>query len=107
MEKSAPVGKIVSVFVSWEEVSLTSHRGRREVRYYLKRRDGTSDLAVVGKENKPRYNTKTLSSSSFCYRYAIRDKYLSPSSDIPFETSSKLRSRGQVIDWLSSLVTGM
>ncbi|KAI3497896.1 hypothetical protein L2E82_13864 [Cichorium intybus] len=104
MEKSAPEGKTVSVFVNWEEVSSTNQRGRREVRYYLKRRDGTSDLAVVGKEKKPGYETK-MSSSSFRYRYAIRDKSLFPSSDIPFETSSKLRSRRQVIDWLSSLVT--
>ncbi|KAI3680049.1 hypothetical protein L2E82_50786 [Cichorium intybus] len=95
MEKSAPVGNIVLVFVSWEEVSSTNHEGRREVRYYLKRRDGTSDLAVVSKEKKPGYNTKTSSSSSFHYRYAIRDKSLSPSSDIPFEISSKLKSRRQ------------
>ncbi|KAL4586600.1 hypothetical protein LXL04_011238 [Taraxacum kok-saghyz] len=103
MERFAPVGMTVSAFVKWEEVFSTNHRGRREVRYYLKRRDGTSDLAVVGKEKKSGSKMKTspLVSSSYRYRYAIRDKSLFPSSEI----FTKLRSRRQVIDWLSSLVT--
>lgn len=105
MERSAAVGKTFSAFVKWEEVFSTNHRGRREVRYYLKRRDGTSVLAVVGKEKNSGHDMKPSSSFSYPYRYAIRDKSLFLSSNVPFEFSSKLRSRREVIDWLSSLVT--
>ncbi|KAI3720011.1 hypothetical protein L6452_20918 [Arctium lappa] len=106
MERSAAVGKTFSAFVKWEEVYSKNPRGRREVRYYLKRRDGTSVLAVVGKEKNSGHDMKPSSSSS-SYRYAIRDKSLFLSSNLPFEFSSKLRSRREVIDWISSLVTGI
>lgn len=102
MERFAAMGKSVSAFVNWEEVFSTNHRGRKEVRYYLKRRDGTSDLAVVGKEKTSGH---TKSSSSCRYRYAIRDESLFPSLNLPFELPSKLRSRREVIDWLSGIVT--
>ncbi|KVH97634.1 uncharacterized protein LOC112523554 [Cynara cardunculus var. scolymus] len=105
MERSAAVGKTFSAFVKWEEVFSTNHKGRREVRYYLKRRDGTSVLAVVGKEKNSGHNMKPSSSSSYPYRYAIRDKSLFLSTNLPFEFYSKLRSRREVIDWLSSFVT--
>ncbi|XP_059282674.1 uncharacterized protein LOC132036366 isoform X1 [Lycium ferocissimum] len=71
--------------VSWSEVW---DKGRREVHYYLKRRDGRSDLAVVGKDKS--------------YHYAIKDLslfFLSNSSSLP-----KLRSRIDVIHWLNSIV---
>lgn len=84
-----------SGFVRWEEMYVSSDRGRREVRYYLKREDGSSDLAVVGKEKSLRH---------MFYHYAIRDRSLlslSPSSSL-----LKLRSRREVIDWLNSIVPG-
>lgn len=78
-----------SVYVSWEEVPVSSDKGRREVHYLLKRRGGAADLAVVGKE-------KTLRHMS--YRYAIRNPSLGP--------YVKLKSRREVVDWLDSVVSG-
>lgn len=80
-----------SCYVSWEEVNTSSDRGRREVHYYLKRRDGCgSDLAVIGKEKSSRHMS---------YRYVI--------SNTSFTTSLyKLRSRREVVDWLNSIVSG-
>lgn len=77
-----------SVYVSWEEVLVSSDKGRREVHYLLKRRGGAADLAVVGKE-------KTLRHMS--YRYAIRSASLGP--------FIKLKSRREVVDWLDSVVS--
>ncbi|XP_014520946.1 uncharacterized protein LOC106777733 [Vigna radiata var. radiata] len=77
-----------SVYVSWEEVPVSSDKGRREVHYLLKRRGGAADLAVVGKE-------KTLRHMS--YRYAIRNPSLGP--------YVKLKSRREVVDWLDSVVS--
>lgn len=93
---SSPLSTSSCVFVRWEEVFISSDRGSREVHYYLKRKDGSSDLAVVGKE-------KTLRHMS--YHYAIRNRSLlliPPSSSL-----LKLRSRREVIDWLNSMVQGM
>lgn len=78
------------VFVKWREVFVLSERGRKEVRYYLKRRDGASDLVVVGKEKR---DLKV-------YRYNIRDKSLVGQADF------KLKSRKDVIEWLNSVITG-
>ncbi|CAJ1932329.1 unnamed protein product [Sphenostylis stenocarpa] len=77
-----------SVYVSWEEVLVSSDKGRREVHYLLKRRGGAADLAVVGKE-------KTLRHMS--YRYATRSASLGP--------YVKLKSRREVVDWLDSVVS--
>lgn len=79
-------------FVSWEEVLISNEKGRREVHYYLKRADGGSDLAVVGKERSLRHMS-----------YVVPNLFLRslrPSSPL------KWRSRREVVDWLSSLVTG-
>ncbi|CAK9186316.1 unnamed protein product [Ilex paraguariensis] len=96
MERLAATGMISSrLYVRWEEVYVTSDRGRRDVRYYLIRKDGTSDLAVAGKE-------KSLGRMS--YRYAIRDLSLVSASNS--SSFLKLRSRREVIDWLNSIVSG-
>ncbi|PON94451.1 Agenet domain containing protein [Trema orientale] len=78
-------------FVSWDEVFVSSDKGRREVHYYLKRSDGRSDLAVIGKEKSLRHMS---------YHYALRNRS-------PFSASSlaKLKSRREVIDWLNSVVS--
>ncbi|KAI7996708.1 Protein AGENET DOMAIN (AGD)-CONTAINING P1 [Camellia lanceoleosa] len=80
-------------FVRWEEVNVSNDKGRREVHYYLKRRDGTSDLVVIGKEKSLRHMS---------YHYAIRDRSLL--SILPSSSLFKLRSRREVIDWLNSIV---
>lgn len=77
-----------SVYVSWEEVFVSSDKGRREVHYFLKRRVGGSDLAVVGKEKSLRHMS---------YRYAIKTASLGP--------YLKLKSRREVVDWLDAVVS--
>ncbi|KAJ4960195.1 hypothetical protein NE237_020105 [Protea cynaroides] len=90
MEKSAAS----AMFVGWEEVFVKNDKGRKEVHYYLKRKNGGSDLAVVGKERSLRH---------ISYYYALRNRSvllsLAPSSSL-----LKLRSRKDVVDWLSSIV---
>ncbi|XP_054775843.1 uncharacterized protein LOC129284400 [Prosopis cineraria] len=86
-------------YVSWEEVFVSGgeSKGRKEVRYFLKRRNGSSDLAVVGREKSTRHMS---------YNYAVRDEVL---AFIGSSTSSlsllKLKSRRDVIDWLNSIVS--
>lgn len=75
-------------FVSWDEVLVSSDKGKREVHYYLKRNDGSSDLAVIGKETSLRHMS---------YHYALRNR---------FRSLAKLKSRREVFDWLNSVVSG-
>ena len=92
MERLASAAATASFggYVSWEEVFVSSDKGRREVHYFLKRRGGGgSDLAVIGKEKSLRHMS---------YHYVIRNPSLGP--------SSKLKSRREVVDWLDSIVSG-
>ncbi|GLT91784.1 hypothetical protein SLE2022_096570 [Rubroshorea leprosula] len=77
---------------SWEEVNISVDEGRKKVHYYLKRKDGGLDLAVVGKETSLRHMR---------YRLAIRNRpvFASPAS------FGKLKSRREVIDWLNSVIS--
>ena len=95
MEKFAAAATTTVAFGRWEEVSVSTDKGRREMHYYLNRRDGTSDLAVVGREKGLRHMS---------YHYAIRDRSLL--SILPSSSLLKLRSRREVIDWLNSIVQG-
>ncbi|XP_004151400.1 uncharacterized protein LOC101211122 isoform X1 [Cucumis sativus] len=86
---AAPCG-----FVSWYEVFVSSDRGRREVHYYLKSGDGASDLAVVGKEKSLRHMS---------YHYALQNRFLNSLG--LFTSLTKLKSRREVVEWLSSVVS--
>ncbi|RDX95352.1 DUF724 domain-containing protein 3, partial [Mucuna pruriens] len=77
-----------TAYASWEEVFVSTDKGRREVHYFLKTRAGASDLAVVGKE-------KTLRHMS--YRYAVKTPSFGP--------YLKLKSRREVLDWLDSVIS--
>ncbi|GMJ05692.1 hypothetical protein like AT1G68580 [Hibiscus trionum] len=81
-----------TAYVSWEEVNVSSDKGRREVHYYLKRRDGVSDLAVIGRERSMRHMS---------YHFAIKNRSLFFSSTSFY----KLKSRREVIYWLTSVVS--
>ncbi|KAK8659241.1 hypothetical protein V6N13_029450 [Hibiscus sabdariffa] len=81
-----------TAYVSWEEMNVSSDKGRREVHYYLKRRDGVSDLAVIGKEKSLRHMS---------YHFAIKNRSLFFSSTSFY----KLKSRREVIYWLNSVVS--
>ncbi|GAU32126.1 hypothetical protein TSUD_218770 [Trifolium subterraneum] len=74
-------------YVSYEEVFVSTDKGRREVRYYLKKKNGGSDLALIGKEKSYRHMS---------YHYAIRKSSLAP--------FFKLKSRREVLDWLNSII---
>ncbi|KAK6921758.1 hypothetical protein RJ641_012265 [Dillenia turbinata] len=78
-------------FVNWEEVYVSSDRGRREVHYYLKKKDGSSDLALIGRERSHRH---------MLYDYNIKNRSL-----VNVLPSQKLKSRREVIDWLNSIVS--
>ncbi|XP_057733038.1 uncharacterized protein LOC130948333 isoform X1 [Arachis stenosperma] len=81
-------------YVRWEEVWVSREKGRREVHYVLRRRDGSSDLALVGKE-------KSLRHMFYHYALPTQKKLLaSMGSSVSF---SKLKSRKEVVDWLDSL----
>ncbi|OAY31298.1 uncharacterized protein LOC110600458 isoform X1 [Manihot esculenta] len=79
-------------YVSWEEVNVSTDKGRREIRYYLKRIDGGLDLAIVGKEKSLRHMS---------YHYAVRNRSILSAMG----PSSKLKSRREVIYWLNSIVS--
>ncbi|KAL2905098.1 DUF724 domain-containing protein 3 [Bienertia sinuspersici] len=72
----------VEVYVGWEEVYVCSEKGRREIHYVLKRKDGGSDLAVIAKEKSLRHMT---------YRFLL-----------DFSSFLKPKSRREVVDWLNS-----
>ncbi|WJX63120.1 hypothetical protein P8452_48042 [Trifolium repens] len=74
-------------YVSYEEVFVSMDKGRKEVRYYLKKKNGGSDLALIGKEKNSRHMS---------YHYAIRKSSLAP--------FFKLKSRKEVLDWLNSII---
>ena len=94
MERMVVVGETTSSsasYVSWEEVYVSSDKGRREVHYYLKRRDDESDLAVIGRE-------KSLRHMSYHYAFSFANGLIN--------TNNRLKSRREVIDWLNSVVSG-
>ncbi|KAL5999880.1 hypothetical protein ACLOJK_034557 [Asimina triloba] len=80
-------------YEGWDEVNVSNEKGRREVHFYLKRSDGfggfCADLAVIGKEKSVRHMSYSVQ-TSFLLRTAA--------------PSLKLRSRREVIEWLSSFV---
>ncbi|CAH9103511.1 unnamed protein product [Cuscuta europaea] len=83
-------------YLSWYRAFLPNGNCRKEVRYYLKRSDGLSDLAVVGTEKGTRHMS---------YNYAIKDVSLI-SASCPLSVP-KLRKRREVVDWLNSIVSDM
>ncbi|KAL9997704.1 putative DNA (cytosine-5-)-methyltransferase [Helianthus debilis subsp. tardiflorus] len=94
------MNRSVVSYVNWQQVCSTNNRGRKEIRFYLKRPSGTYDLAVIGKEKKLGHRLNTTSSSEYRFRYANRDELMLSSLNLP----SKLRSRREVVDWLNSVV---
>ncbi|KAH9611676.1 hypothetical protein KSS87_017394 [Heliosperma pusillum] len=80
-------------YIGWEEVYVCSEKGRREIHYTMKRRDGGKDLAVIAKERSLRHMT---------YRFLLD---INDSKTTSFSnTGSKPRSRRELIDWLNSFL---
>ncbi|OEL13000.1 hypothetical protein BAE44_0025981 [Dichanthelium oligosanthes] len=109
-------------WTQWEEVVVSNDRGRRLVHYYLRGGGGgdgeaARELAVVGRERSPRHMS-----------YAVQGRFLralaaaagavavapSPSRSPSAAAGAgadggaprRWRSRREVVDWLSSLVSG-
>ncbi|KAL6838281.1 hypothetical protein ACP4OV_031880 [Aristida adscensionis] len=120
MDEAAAVAR--GRWTQWEEVVVCNDRGRRLVHYYLRGGGAGAgaggaeekELAVVGRERSPRHMA-----------YAVQGRFLrslaaaagaaaaSPSpSRSPAPSGAdggaprKWRSRREVVDWLSSLVSG-
>ncbi|KAK1374578.1 BAH domain-containing protein [Heracleum sosnowskyi] len=81
-------------YVKWKEAFVLSERGTKQVRYYLKRKDGSLDLAVVG--------TKKRSLVPLPYCYNVCNKDLLKKCSFVFN----LKSRTQVVQWLNSFISG-
>uniref|UniRef100_K3YGL1 BAH domain-containing protein n=1 Tax=Setaria italica TaxID=4555 RepID=K3YGL1_SETIT len=103
-------------WTQWEEVVVSNDRGRRLVHYYLRGEGDAKELAVVGRERSPRHMS-----------YAVQGRFLralaaaagavavapSPSRSPSAAGAGadggaprRWRSRREVVDWLSSLVSG-
>lgn len=109
------------VFVRWEEVVISKDKGRRLVHYYLRNAAGGKDLAVVGREKSARHMSYAVRGRFLRSLLALRPRNtlltssLSSSSSTFFGCSPssfsglslKWRSRKEVVDWLSSLVSGI
>lgn len=96
-------------YVLWQEVVVSNDKGRRVVHYYLKGAGGGADLAVVGREKSVRHMSYTVPNQfarSLMSRPHLMPSLPSSSSPQPPGLSFKLRSRREVVDWLSSLVSG-
>ncbi|CAM0945166.1 unnamed protein product [Alopecurus aequalis] len=104
-------------WVQWEEVVVSNDRGRRLVHYYLRGEPGSGagggeekELAVVGRERSPRHMSYAVQGRFLYSMAAAGDGSASPSpSQSPAAAEGaprKWRSRREVVDWLSSLVSG-
>jgi hypothetical protein len=103
-------------WVQWEEVVVSNDRGRRLVHYYLRGEPGAGgreerELAVVGRERSPRHMSYAVQGRFLRSLAAAGDGSAAPSpSRSPAAAAEgaprKWRSRREVVDWLSSLVSG-
>ncbi|KAG9443502.1 hypothetical protein H6P81_014842 [Aristolochia fimbriata] len=82
-------------FVEWEEQFISQEKGNRVVHYYFKDSAGDSVLAVVGTERSLRHMVYVVS-DDFSRVYG---------SDKSNNTCFKWRSRREVVNWLTSLLS--
>ncbi|KAJ4760260.1 hypothetical protein LUZ62_025303 [Rhynchospora pubera] len=92
-------------YARWDEVVVSNDKGRREVHYFLKDSFGNADLAVVGRERSLRHMTYETTDGFLRSRHVA-----SPSPRrSPLANGSmplKWKTRREVVDWLTSLVSG-
>ncbi|KAK9091879.1 hypothetical protein Syun_026790 [Stephania yunnanensis] len=81
-------------FLEWNEQFVSQERGNRVVHYYLKDTNGESVLAVVGTERSVRHMV-----------YVVADEFLQYGSEKSVSSGFKWRSRREVVDWLTSLLS--
>nr|CAB3481017.1 unnamed protein product [Digitaria exilis] len=103
-------------WTQWEEVVMSNDRGRRLVHYYLRGDGEAKELAVVGRERSPRHMSYAVQ-GRFLRALAAAAGAVAPSpSRSPSAAAGgagadgggprRWRSRREVVDWLSSLVSG-
>ncbi|WZZ06114.1 hypothetical protein YC2023_092035 [Brassica napus] len=76
-------------YCGWNELNVKNAKGKTEVHYYLERRDGCADLAVVGRLRR--------ASKGMSFRYALK---------MNRSVLKKLSSLEDVKGWLDSIVSG-
>ncbi|CAE5963443.1 unnamed protein product [Arabidopsis arenosa] len=76
-------------YCGWNELHVKNTKGKMEVHYYLERKDGIADLAVIGRLK----NSKRMS-----FRYALKKNR---------SVLKKLNSKDDVANWLDSIVSGV
>ncbi|CAG7904098.1 unnamed protein product [Brassica rapa] len=76
-------------YCGWNERHVRNAKGKVEARYYLERKDGGVDLAVVGRVKS--------SSKRMSFRYALKENH---------SVLKKLGSVEDVKGWLDSIVSG-
>ncbi|XP_010511864.2 PREDICTED: uncharacterized protein LOC104787905 isoform X2 [Camelina sativa] len=76
-------------YCGWNELHVKNGKGKVEVHYYLERKDGIADLAVVG---------RVKSSKRISFRYALKKNR---------SVLKKLNSKEDVSNWLDSIVSGV
>ncbi|XP_023535763.1 uncharacterized protein LOC111797099 [Cucurbita pepo subsp. pepo] len=82
-------------FVEWKEQFVSQERGNRVVHYFLKDSGGESILAVVGTERSVRHMF-----------YVVADEFLQAhGKESSVHTGFKWRSRREVVDWLTSMLS--
>ncbi|KAL0664095.1 hypothetical protein Bca4012_100932 [Brassica carinata] len=76
-------------YCGWNELNVKNAKGKTEVHYYLERRDGCADLAVVGRLGR--------ASKRISFRYALKRNR---------SVLKNLSSLEDVKGWLDSIVSG-
>lgn len=76
-------------YCGWNELHVKNTKGKMEVHYYLERKDGIADLAVIGRLKN--------SSKRMSFRYALKKNR---------SVLKKLNSKDDVANWLDSIVSG-
>lgn len=76
-------------YCGWNELNVKNAKGKTEVHYYLERRDGCADLAVVGRLRR--------ASKRMSFRYALKRNR---------SVLKKLSSLEDVKGWLDTIVSG-
>ncbi|OWM81355.1 uncharacterized protein LOC116190071 [Punica granatum] len=85
----------IHCFVEWKEQFVSQERGNRVVHYILKDSAGESVLAIVGTERSVRHMFYVVA-EEFVESYGVQ---------IGIHSGFKWRSRREVVDWLTSMIS--
>ncbi|GER32435.1 agenet domain-containing protein / bromo-adjacenthomology (BAH) domain-containing protein [Striga asiatica] len=82
-------------FVEWKEQYVSKEKGNRVVHYFLKDNSGESILSVVGTERSVRHMF-----------YVVSEEFLGAyGADSSVQASFRWRSRREVVNWLTSMLS--